>query len=103
MLVLPGPAIVVIPLALAILATEFVWARRLTEKVKSKMNLKGKRLTKTLPSENRICAGFGRCKGDTYSHSKQVLQLLIIEFGLPQDRPQSFGIQVAIVNWNCHE
>lgn len=28
MLVLPGPAIVVIPLGLAILATEFVWARR---------------------------------------------------------------------------
>jgi uncharacterized protein (TIGR02611 family) len=28
MLVLPGPAIVVIPLGLSILATEFVWARR---------------------------------------------------------------------------
>ena len=28
MLVLPGPAIVVIPAALAILAIEFVWARR---------------------------------------------------------------------------
>ena len=41
MLVLPGPAIIVIPAALAILATEFVWARRLMEKVKSKMKLKG--------------------------------------------------------------
>jgi len=29
MLVLPGPAFVVIPLGLAILATEFVWARHL--------------------------------------------------------------------------
>lgn len=29
MLVLPGPAVVVVPLGLAILATEFVWARRL--------------------------------------------------------------------------
>ena len=29
MIVLPGPAIVVIPLGLAILATEFLWARRL--------------------------------------------------------------------------
>ena len=29
MVVLPGPAIVVIPLGLAILATEFLWARRL--------------------------------------------------------------------------
>ena len=28
MLVLPGPALVVIPAALAILAIEFVWARR---------------------------------------------------------------------------
>ena len=28
MLVLPGPAFVVIPAALAILAMEFVWARR---------------------------------------------------------------------------
>jgi len=37
MLVLPGPAILVIPLGLAILATEFVWARRLLNKVKSKI------------------------------------------------------------------
>lgn len=29
MIVLPGPAIVVIPLGLGILATEFIWARRL--------------------------------------------------------------------------
>ncbi len=28
MLVLPGPAVVVIPIGLAILATEFAWARR---------------------------------------------------------------------------
>lgn len=28
MVVLPGPALVVIPVALAILAVEFVWARR---------------------------------------------------------------------------
>lgn len=35
MLVLPGPAIVVIPMGLAILATEFVWARRLLERMKA--------------------------------------------------------------------
>jgi uncharacterized protein (TIGR02611 family) len=35
MIVLPGPAIVVIPLGLAILATEFVWARRLLQRVKT--------------------------------------------------------------------
>lgn len=34
LLVLPGPAVVVIPLGLAILATEFVWARRLLKRMK---------------------------------------------------------------------
>ena len=38
MIVLPGPAFIVIPLALAILATEFVWARRLLNKIKSKIS-----------------------------------------------------------------
>ena len=32
---LPGPAIIVIPLGLAVLASEFVWARLLLERVKS--------------------------------------------------------------------
>ncbi len=43
-LVLPGPAVVVIPLGLAILATEFVWARRWLRKLKRmipKMNGNG--------------------------------------------------------------
>jgi len=35
MIVLPGPAIVVIPIGLGILASEFVWARRLLDRVKS--------------------------------------------------------------------
>ena len=35
LIVLPGPAIVVIPLGLAILATEFLWARRLLRRVKA--------------------------------------------------------------------
>jgi tellurite resistance protein TerC len=34
MTVLPGPAIVVIPAGLAILATEFLWAKRLLERIK---------------------------------------------------------------------
>ena len=34
MLVLPGPAVVVIPAGLAILAVEFVWARRLLHRMK---------------------------------------------------------------------
>jgi tellurite resistance protein TerC len=41
MLVLPGPAILVIPAGLAILATEFQWARRLLQRVK-KVAWKGK-------------------------------------------------------------
>lgn len=35
MIVLPGPAFIVIPLGLAILATEFVWAHKLLEKAKA--------------------------------------------------------------------
>ena len=34
MIVLPGPAIVVIPIGLGILATEFVWARSLLNRIK---------------------------------------------------------------------
>jgi len=34
MIVLPGPAFIVIPAGLAILATEFVWARHLLKKMK---------------------------------------------------------------------
>ena len=37
MIVLPGPAFVVIPAGLAILATEFVWARRLLERVNARV------------------------------------------------------------------
>lgn len=35
MIILPGPAVVVVPVGLAILATEFVWARRLLQRVRS--------------------------------------------------------------------
>ena len=42
MIVLPGPAFIVIPVGLGILATEFIWARSLLEKVKTKFQkLKG--------------------------------------------------------------
>jgi len=37
MIVLPGPAVVVIPIGLAILATEFVWARKLLVTVKERI------------------------------------------------------------------
>jgi hypothetical protein len=32
LIVLPGPAVIVVPLGLAILATEFAWARRLVRR-----------------------------------------------------------------------
>jgi uncharacterized protein (TIGR02611 family) len=35
LLVLPGPAFIVIPIGLAILATEYAWARRWLKKVRS--------------------------------------------------------------------
>ena len=34
MIILPGPAMVVIPLGLGILAIEFAWARRMLERLK---------------------------------------------------------------------
>jgi len=37
MIVTPGPAFLIIPLGLAILATEFVWARRLLARVKERL------------------------------------------------------------------
>lgn len=37
MLVLPGPAIVVIPVGLGILATEFAWARRALQMVRDRI------------------------------------------------------------------
>lgn len=35
MIVLPGPAIVVVPLGLAVLATEYIWARRWLKKLRA--------------------------------------------------------------------
>ncbi len=43
MLVLPGPAIVVIPLGLGILATEFVWARHLLARIRDRLRGSGGR------------------------------------------------------------
>lgn len=38
MIVLPGPAFIVIPLGLAILATEFIWARKWLEYAKRRLS-----------------------------------------------------------------
>jgi uncharacterized protein (TIGR02611 family) len=37
---IPGPALIVIPIGLAILATEFIWARNLLVKFKEKFKKK---------------------------------------------------------------
>ncbi|MBU0460752.1 MAG: PGPGW domain-containing protein [Nanoarchaeota archaeon] len=42
MIVFPGPAMIVIPVGLTILATEFIWARRILDKAKEKINLRKK-------------------------------------------------------------
>jgi len=44
MIVLPGPAFIVIPIGLGILATEFIWAKSLLRRVKQRItkNNKGK-------------------------------------------------------------
>ncbi len=38
MIVLPGPAVVVIPIGLAILASEFIWAKRILTTVQERIN-----------------------------------------------------------------
>jgi tellurite resistance protein TerC len=38
MIVLPGPAVLVIPAGLAILASEFAWAKRLLKKAREKLS-----------------------------------------------------------------
>jgi len=43
LIVLPGPAFIVIPIGLAILASEFAWARRWLEKARHVLKRKGKR------------------------------------------------------------
>lgn len=46
MIVLPGPAFIVIPLGLSILATEFLWARNILNKFKQKFEELAKKKSK---------------------------------------------------------
>jgi tellurite resistance protein TerC len=49
LLVLPGPAFIVIPIGLAVLATEFVWARRWLKRARGMVNKrKARRTTRAL-------------------------------------------------------
>jgi tellurite resistance protein TerC len=56
MLVLPGPAFVVIPTALAILAVEFVWARRWLAWLRERLNVLVPGKTAAVQPPNRIIA-----------------------------------------------
>jgi tellurite resistance protein TerC len=51
LIVLPGPAFVVIPAGLAILATEFLWARRLLDKAKEKVAQAAQRVKRAAPTD----------------------------------------------------
>jgi tellurite resistance protein TerC len=53
MLVLPGPAVIVIPAGLTVLATEFGWARRVLARVKKRRVLaRVKKSFQTDPKDN---------------------------------------------------
>lgn len=49
MIVLPGPAFIVIPLGLSILATEFIWAKKMIDKFKEQFEKLKKKNSKTSP------------------------------------------------------
>ncbi|HET6887224.1 MAG TPA: PGPGW domain-containing protein [Candidatus Udaeobacter sp.] len=54
LLVLPGPAFIVIPLGLAILATEYAWARRWLKKVRQMASNVVSGRDRTAPRDSRI-------------------------------------------------
>lgn len=53
LIVLPGPAILVIPAGLAILATQFTWARRLLDDVRRRTGELKDRVTHRFDDEGR--------------------------------------------------
>ena len=53
LIVLPGPATLVIPLGLAILATEFVWASRLLVRFKRKTRQLTDAISRKVPGDRR--------------------------------------------------
>ena len=70
MIVLPGPAILVIPLGLAILATEFLWARRWLKRARA-----------LLPNGNKQSAGFSWPPALLIPHRRYLL-ILAVAFGI---------------------
>lgn len=81
MLVLPGPAILVIPLGLAILATEFLWARRWLKRARG-----------LLPNGNKKSPGFSLPLFRLIPH-RQYLLILAALFGV-------WWVVLAIQPWH---
>jgi uncharacterized protein (TIGR02611 family) len=59
MLVTPGPAFVVIPIGLAILSLEFVWAERLLEKALIKGEEARRKAAQASPAQKRLTVAAG--------------------------------------------
>ncbi|MBA4251335.1 MAG: hypothetical protein C0425_06920 [Chlorobiaceae bacterium] len=53
LMVLPGPAFIVIPIGLTILATEFIWAKKILDKVKAKIKETADMVTGTNKKEEK--------------------------------------------------
>jgi Putative transmembrane protein (PGPGW) len=54
LLVLPGPAFIVIPVGLAVLATEYAWARRWLKKVRTMATNVVSRRRDTIPEDSAV-------------------------------------------------
>jgi len=65
LLVLPGPAILVIPLGLAILATEFLWARKLLHKIRNLLRRLKARARRMRPHRLAVRSPRNRCRGQS--------------------------------------
>jgi uncharacterized protein (TIGR02611 family) len=61
MLVLPGPAFVVIPIGLAILSLEFVWAENALDKSLEQAAKAQKKAAETTPAQRWLTAGAVAC------------------------------------------
>ncbi len=59
MLITPGPAFVVIPIGLAILSLEFVWAERLLEKALIKGEEARRKAAQATPAQKRLTVALG--------------------------------------------
>jgi uncharacterized protein (TIGR02611 family) len=61
MLVLPGPAFAVIPIGLALLSLEFLWAERAMEKALEQAEKAKEKAKETSPTQRWLAAGIAVC------------------------------------------